>query len=197
MSALSGAACLAGPASCRVTVPSQTSATLHFRVFWGSTACNGCVLSSSPRCVQPQGVEMFHCTMAHLHISCRHIHFCHASCSMNVVSLNNLHDLAHFHLLPVPLYGHYALCRAMQGLVDGHTHEAWTEAAAGLLRPSPHPIPRQSGAEWQAAIRYWIGLLECFESASSQGGVRAASCTSVLAASIGCVQQAQSQSASI
>ena len=45
----------------------------------------------------------------------------------------------------------------MQDLVDGHTHEAWTNAAAGLLRQ--HPGPQQSGAEWQAAIRYEFGCV--------------------------------------
>lgn len=43
---------------------------------------------------------------------------------------------------------------ASRDLVDGGTHEAWQVAAAGLLKPSMHALPWQTGLDWQAAIRY-------------------------------------------
>ncbi|KAK9825016.1 hypothetical protein WJX74_000814 [Apatococcus lobatus] len=45
-----------------------------------------------------------------------------------------------------------AASRATRELVDG-PHAAWTEAAAGLLRPALQPAAQQTGAVWQAAIR--------------------------------------------
>lgn len=40
----------------------------------------------------------------------------------------------------------------MRDLVDGDVHEAWQEAAAGLLRPEAIG-GRQSGLEWQQVLR--------------------------------------------
>lgn len=54
------------------------------------------------------------------------------------------------------------LCRAIQELVDGPTHEAWAEAAAGLLKPTSQPIAWQTGADWQSAIRHVLQSLSCF-----------------------------------
>ncbi|KAK9831171.1 hypothetical protein WJX74_005886 [Apatococcus lobatus] len=43
--------------------------------------------------------------------------------------------------------------RAMHELVNGPSHEAWTQAADDLLKPSSQPTAWQTGAEWQKAIR--------------------------------------------
>ena len=44
-------------------------------------------------------------------------------------------------------------CRALRELVDG-PHVAWVETAHGLLRPGVQPTAQQTGADWQAAIRW-------------------------------------------
>ena len=49
-------------------------------------------------------------------------------------------------------------CRAMRELVDG-PHVAWVETADGLLRPGMQPAAQQTGADWQAAIRWAIFLI--------------------------------------
>lgn len=41
----------------------------------------------------------------------------------------------------------------MRDLVDGDVHEAWLEAAAGLLHPEDIGPGRQLGLRWQQALR--------------------------------------------
>ena len=45
------------------------------------------------------------------------------------------------------------ICRAAKELVDGPCHEAWAQAASGLLPAGAAPLGWQTGEEWQAAIR--------------------------------------------
>ena len=50
-------------------------------------------------------------------------------------------------------------CWALRELVDG-PHVAWVETADGLLRPGMQPTAQQTGADWQAAIR-WRTFVIC------------------------------------